>query len=192
MSSRICNLKFLKDEVGRQMIGNWLARASISSERYDGTPWFCNCLFEADWPYLWRSNGRIRRESLVGRLRIALGRLDFPFPALLFHEGLGGWRRLRGDDVTRFAMVESPDGLTHLLSRHAWNLGRELGTHLRSDNYNLLSADGGMALVVSHENEMLFFAHDHRSLAWALRAFRLARLSVHVEPVGLFSGDGAT
>lgn len=148
--------------------------------------------FEADWPYLWRSNGRIRRESLVERLRIALDRLDFPFPDLLFHEGLGGWRRLRGEGVTRFAMVESPDGLMHLLSRHVWNFGRELGDCPRSDNYNLLSADGGMALVVSHENEMLFFAHDHGTLARVLRAFRLARLSVHVEPADLFSEEGVT
>ncbi len=143
--------------------------------------WFCNIFFKNDIPYLWCSNERRLRACFFKQLRVVFARLRVSFPAMLFHENLGGWRRKNTAPNSRCLLLESQEDLFFLLERHMWNIGKEACRFRASDNYNVLFCDCDLCLVFSHENELYLFSQDREFLTRCRQLFRSARINMHME-----------
>ena len=175
------NSLWKSSEKGRERVCGWLRRNGYGMATPYDERWFCNLFHAADVPYLWRSNERCSRTWFLKGLRRVLQRAQVPFPALMFHENLGGWRCPSSCPSSRFLELRTLDELIHFLDRHVWNLGRELSSFRRSDNYNILFNGGDICLVLSHENELLLYSRDVKLLELYRNLFDDVRLKIWQE-----------
>ena len=142
--------------------------------------WFCNLFVQNGCAYLWRDNRRCSKRFFLRCLYRVLQEADCSFPFIGFHENLGMWRGRRFSAAARFIKIGSLDALMVVLDKGVRNMGKEFNGMRRSDNYNFVSSDGRMCLVISHENEMLLFSQDQALLGSCRSRFRKVGLPVHM------------
>ena len=179
------NLDFasLSNRYASQVLHKWLRRGELCDvdQRISiASRWFCNFFVQNGCAYLWRDNRRCSKRFFLRCLYRVLQEANCSFPFIGFHENLGMWRGRRFSAAARFLKIGSLDALMMVLAKGVRNMGKEFNGMRRSDNYNFVSSDGRVCLVISHENEMLLFSQDQALLGSCRSRFRKVGLSVHM------------
>lgn len=173
----------LANRYASQVLHTWLRRGGLCGayQRISiASRWFCNLFVQNGCAYLWRDNRRCSKRFFLRCLYRVLQEADCSFPFIGFHENLGMWRGRKFSAAARFIKIGNLDTLMVVLAKGVRNIGKEFNGVSRSDNYNFVSSDGRVCLVISHENEMLLFSQDQTLLGSFRSRFRKVGLPVHM------------
>jgi hypothetical protein len=156
-------MEYLLDKDGRKQVRDWLKRNMPSSASGGtlqfprcGSGWFYNRFFEVGMVHAWRRNDRCSKKWFAERFRRLIGveGLDI-FPVIVFHDVSTRWKRDRCAG-TNFLLIQTAKELATAFHEYFYYI--EPGDEPFSDNYNMLSLESQVAMVLSHENEFYVFS----------------------------------
>ena len=142
--------------------------------------WYTNSLVLSGVPCLWRSKACWKEEKFWKVLSCALnecGCVGFP---VVFHEGHGGWRRLKSP-ASRFVAFESAGEAVLFLRKYAYYRKSDWQCGRANDNYAICDQENNFILFLTHHGEMLVFCGDLQVLARIHKCFRRSALRTRIE-----------